>query len=117
MSVVNCKVKYIRPKYNNLAEWMDDDNNVYIGRKGVVFIDGKRFPHKSSNFANPYKIGKDGCRNTVLSKYKTFITNKLNSNINLMHELHTLKGKTLGCFCKPKACHGDVYVEYLNKLI
>lgn len=44
MSVVNCKVKHIRPKYNNLEEWIKDENNVYIGRKGVVFIDEKRFP-------------------------------------------------------------------------
>jgi hypothetical protein len=26
-------------------------------------------------------------------------------------KLHTLKGKTLGCWCKPKSCHGDVLVE------
>jgi hypothetical protein len=44
MSVVNCKVKYIRPEYNNLKEWMNNPNNVYIGREGVVFIDKKRFP-------------------------------------------------------------------------
>lgn len=45
--VVNVKVKYIRPKYHNLKMWMDDDN-VYIGRKGVVFVDGQRFPKDSS---------------------------------------------------------------------
>ena len=44
---VNVKVKYIRPFYNNLKEWMEDENNVYIGRKGVVFIDGKRFRKKT----------------------------------------------------------------------
>jgi hypothetical protein len=44
MAVVNVKVEYIRPKHKNLSEWMKDENNVYIGRKGVVFIDGKRFP-------------------------------------------------------------------------
>ena len=27
-----------------------------------------------------------------------------------------LKGKTLGCHCKPLACHGDVLAEYLNSL-
>ena len=36
MSVVNCKVKFIRPKYNNLEEWTRDENNVYIGRAGVL---------------------------------------------------------------------------------
>jgi len=43
MSVVNCKVKYIRPEYNNLKEWMNNPNNVYIGREGVVFIDKNAF--------------------------------------------------------------------------
>lgn len=41
MSVVNVKVANIRPRYNNLAEWMADENNVYIGRKGIVFINSK----------------------------------------------------------------------------
>ena len=55
MSVINCKVKNIRPKYNNLKEWMEDDNNVYIARSGVVFIDKKRFPSYSSNLAEKIK--------------------------------------------------------------
>ena len=28
-----------------------------------------------------------------------------------------LRGKQLGCFCKPKACHGDVIVEYLENIM
>ena len=62
MSIVNCKVQNIRPNYNNLEEWMNDTNNIYIARAGVVFINDKRFPIQSSKFANPYKIGKDGSR-------------------------------------------------------
>jgi hypothetical protein len=45
---------------------MNDEKNYYIGRSGVVFINKKRFPEKSSIFANPYKIGKDGDRNNVI---------------------------------------------------
>lgn len=26
-----------------------------------------------------------------------------------------LKGKVLGCWCKPKACHGDVLVEIVDE--
>lgn len=59
-SVSNVKVQYIRPKYKNLKEWMDDPTNEYIGRAGAVFIDGKRFPKKASIWANPFKVGKDG---------------------------------------------------------
>ncbi len=87
MSIVNCKVKHIRPKYNNLKEWIDDSNNVYIARSGVVFIDKKRFPSVSSNFANPYKVGKDGTREKVIKKYKEYITQKLENNKSLQDEL------------------------------
>lgn len=32
----------------------------------------------------------------------------------LMAQLEELRGKTLGCWCKPKTCHGDFYVELLH---
>ena len=34
----------------------------------------------------------------------------------ILDNLHTLKNKTLGCFCKPKSCHGDVLIALLEKL-
>ena len=37
MSVVNCKVQYIRPKYNNLKEWMNDPNNIYRTRWSYIY--------------------------------------------------------------------------------
>lgn len=60
--VVNCKVKFIRPKYNDLKQWMQDPQNVYIGRAGVVFVDGQRFPKNASRFCNPFKVDKEGTR-------------------------------------------------------
>ena len=117
MSVVNCKVAHIRPKYKNLQEWMKDPNNVYIGRAGIVFIDKQRFPKQSSNFANPFKIGKDGTRDEVIEKYKTYITNKLNDNEELQKELINLEGKTLGCWCAPEPCHGDILLELIKKFL
>lgn len=68
MSVVNVKVKHIRSKYKDLKEWTLDDQNVYIGRVRVVFIDGCRFLEKDSIWANPYKLGTD--RNECINKYK-----------------------------------------------
>jgi hypothetical protein len=116
MSVVNCKVKYIRPNYNNIKEWINDSNNVYIGRKGVVIIDKQRFPQTSSNFANPYKIGKDGTREEVLTKYKEYIIDKLENDNALLNELLLLKGKTLGCWCCPELCHGNILLDLIDKL-
>jgi len=114
MSIVNCKVQNIRPKYNNLKEWMEDNNNIYIARSGVVFIDKKRFPKKSSNFSNPYKIGKDGTREEVISKYKIYILEKIKNDEALQIEFNELRGKNLGCWCFPEMCHGNVLLDLLN---
>lgn len=67
--------------------------DIYIGR--------------GSKWGNPFVIGKDGSREDVIMKYKGW----LSGNKELMESLHELKGKTLGCFCKPKACHGDILVQ------
>lgn len=121
MSVINCKVKFIRPQYNNLKEWMDDDNNVYIGRAGVVFIQNdetnkkERFPKEQSIFANPYKVGKDGTREEVIAKYRDYMENKLDDDCVLLQELFKLEGKNLGCWCHPEPCHGDVLLELIEK--
>ncbi len=113
MSVVNVKVKYIRHcGYDNLKEWMCDPNNIYIGRAGIVFIEGERFPKESSPFCNPFKIDKDGDRQQVISMYETYIRN----NPKLISLLKDLKGKTLGCWCKPEMCHGDVLLKLINEL-
>lgn len=110
---VNVKVKYIRPFYNNLKEWMEDENNVYIGRKGVVFIDGKRFPEENSIWHNPFKINKNNSRNTVINKYKLYIVKKINDE-KLLGELLKLRNKNLGCWCNPELCHGDVLIDLIN---
>lgn len=115
MSIVNCKVQYIRPKYNNLEEWISDNNNFYIGRPGVVFVNKKRYPTSSSIFANPYKIGKDGTREEVIVKYKEYMIGKLENDKSLVEQLISLKGKNLGCWCYPEPCHGNVLLELIDK--
>jgi len=74
----------------------DHDYDVYIGRP--------------SKWGNPYSIGKDGNRKEVIEKYRKYIL----SNKELLDSLHELDGKILGCWCKPKECHGDVLVELLS---
>lgn len=34
----------------------------------------------------------------------------------LLKDLHELKGKRLGCWCKPGPCHGDVLAELADNL-
>lgn len=71
--------------------------DVYIGRP--------------SKWGNPFIIGKDGTREEVIRKYKEYILSKP----ELMNDLVELKGKTLGCWCKPERCHGDILIELVKE--
>lgn len=117
MNVVNCRVKHIRPEYKNLEEWTKYKDNVYVGRGGVVFVDGKRFPRATSQFANPYKEGKYGDRAAVIKKYERYMRERLKQDPALVSMLKKLNGKTLGCWCAPKACHADVLVKLVNEYV
>ena len=112
--VVNVRVKYIRPEYKNLKAWCEDENNVYIARRGVVLIDKKRYPLRDSPFANPYKVGRDGSREEVIEKYRERIQQKIKDDEINIEQLQSLVGKNLGCWCAPKYCHGDVLLEIIR---
>ena len=110
---VNVRVKYIRPEYKNLKEWMENPNNVYIGRRGVVFIDGERYPKKNSIWHNPFRVTKLNNREFVVNEYKKYIIEFIKDN-NLEEELLKLKNKNLGCWCHPDKCHGHILIELIN---
>lgn len=78
-----------------------DPYDVYIGR--------------GSPFGNPYRIGPDGNRADVIEKYRTYFEKKIKTNAVFKRQVEGLRGKILGCFCKPLACHGDIIVEYLEE--
>ena len=120
MSVVNVKVKHIRPEYDNLKEWCEDSNNVYIGRRGIVFVNGERYPKEDSLWHNLFKIKDNYTREMCIADYQEYIIKKVKDE-NLGNELLNLRNKTLGCWCKPEDCHGDIlimlidnYDEYFN---
>lgn len=116
MSIENVRVKFIKPKgFKNLKEWMKEPNNVYIGRAGVVLIDGERFPKNNSLFCNPYKLNIDGTREEVIEKYRKYITKKIETEAIFKRELLKLKNKNLGCWCFPEFCHGNILLELIEK--
>lgn len=75
-----------------------DPYDIYIGR--------------GSKWGNPFCIGKDGDRTLVIKKYQEYLKN----NPNLLKCLPELRGKTLGCWCSPQACHGDILAALADKL-
>jgi hypothetical protein len=90
--VVHCKVS----KYD-----------VYIGRP--------------SKWGNPFTHIKDkttlakhivATRDEAIKAYEQWITN--GEGKHLLNDLHELRGKVLGCWCKPFGCHGDILERLAN---
>ena len=73
--------------------------DIYIGR--------------GSKWGCPFYIPEDGSRTVVIRRYKEYL---LNFRPDLIKALPELKGKRLGCFCKPLDCHGDILIELLEGL-
>lgn len=73
--------------------------DIYIGR--------------GSKWGNPFVMANnsDEERNRVCDLYETYFW-----TTNLASQLHKLKGRRLGCFCKPERCHGDFLAKLVNKL-
>jgi Domain of unknown function (DUF4326) len=84
---------------------------IYVGRPTVL--------------GNPFVIGKDGDRDTVLSKYRRWLWNEIQQGYGpVFDEIYRLArlAKTddliLGCWCIPQPCHVLVIrdcIEYLNR--
>ena len=68
------------------------------------------FIGRPSKWGNPFIIGRHGSRTDVVEAYHRWFL----SQTDLLDSLNELKGKTLGCFCYPKRCHGDILEFYVN---
>jgi len=77
--------------------------DVYVGRGSVW---GNPYSHKEGTLAEHVV----GSRSEAIQKFEEYLL----SNEELMGSLPELKGKTLGCWCKPKSCHGDILLRYAN---
>jgi hypothetical protein len=71
-------------------------HDVYIGRP--------------SKWGNPFVIDRDGTRDDVIARYEAWLLEQP----ELLAALPELAGKTLGCWCAPHACHGDVLARLAN---
>jgi hypothetical protein len=73
------------------------DNAIYIGR--------------GSKWGNPFRIGVDSDRATVIAKHARW----LRDQYHLLRALDELRGKDLVCFwCAPAASHGDLLLRLAN---
>lgn len=83
-----------------------DPYDIYIGRGSKW---GNPYSHKESSIAK-YKVSS---RKEAIESFERYIT--MGEGKHLLQDLHELEGKTLGCFCKPQSCHGDILVRLVNE--
>ncbi len=78
-------------------------SDIYIGRGSKW---GNPYSHKEGTQAKEVVAS----REEAISRYEEYLL----ASPELMAALHELRGKTLGCWCKPLGCHGDVLAKYAD---
>lgn len=90
--------------------------DVYIGRAGKG---------QSGEFGNPIARGQvcpicgeiHNDAGSTLPCFKQYFLKRLEEDEDFRHKVLALRGKTLGCFCKPNPCHGDIISEWCDSNI
>lgn len=88
--------------------------DVYIGRPGRGM---------AGTFGNPYPAGKTCNRcgqlhvdgDSTLSCFEAYFLDRVNRDRAFRLQALHLRGKVLGCFCKPSRCHGDVIAAWVDR--
>ncbi len=94
---------------------LPDNVHVWQHRRATRVVHCKKEPYdvyigRSSKWGNPFR---KGTRRELVEQYKAWVVRQP----DLMAALPELKGKTLGCWCKPKPCHGDVLAELAERMV
>jgi hypothetical protein len=69
---------------------------------------------RTTIFGNPFPISETCHRSTSLAMFTSYFYRRLEKDREFRNAIEALKDKTLGCWCKPKACHGDIIAAYLD---
>ena len=89
--------------------------DVNIGRADGGSADmGNTDPVEPGWLGNPYPLAHGYTREQAVDLFREDFIEKLRGDDGFRAAVDKLEGKTLGCYCKPEACHGDVIVAYLR---
>ena len=91
-----------------------DGPRVYSLRRGAEKPppDAVRVDRKSP-YGNPFVIGADGDRATVIAKHEAWWFEDAQADLRA-RALHELRGRDLACWCAPEACHADLLLRFCN---
>lgn len=86
---------------------------VHVGRESGLLGQGgwgNPWTHRTHGTAAQFRVK---TREEAIERYRARLWELLDGGRNeaLMEDLADLHGRTLGCWCKPQACHGDVLAK------
>lgn len=93
-----------------------DPYDVYVGRAGHGH---------NGYFGNPCAAGRtcvvcggvhDAGGDTLVC-FERYFDERIARDPEFKDRVLDLAGKTLGCFCKPKPCHGDIIAAWIDGLV
>jgi hypothetical protein len=82
--------------------------DAYIGRAGHG---------KDGTFGNPFRLESQLSRHEVIAQFRAYFLDRVAKDAEFRRKVLALRGKRLGCFCKPAPCHGDVIAEWVDAQI
>lgn len=86
--------------------------DVYIGRKTRN--------HGDSIFRNQFTVPADGTKEEVIEKFRQWLMGEAFTDHDQIRRaailmlIPDMEGLVLGCWCKPKPCHGDILCALIN---
>jgi hypothetical protein len=70
---------------------------------------------RTTIFGNPFREWKYG-RADCIKMYRGYFYRRCITDPDFYRAVLGLRGKRIGCHCKPLDCHADVIAEFLNDL-
>ena len=124
VNIKNC------PDFNAKRSRNDDNptrnpNDVYIGH---YHWDPRYGMYEKSYWHNPYRADlkhkqsrvlekRDGTRAEIIEKFRRDALSEVaprKTPHDILARIPELKGKRLGCWCKPEDCHGDLLANWAD---
>ncbi len=94
--------------------------DIYIGRPSNL-SSYEHYGNPFSHINDSNAIVKVSNRNEAINRYENWLRGVSDIDINpeqrnwIVKNIPKLKDKILGCWCRPKSCHGDVLEKLLKE--
>lgn len=102
-----------RTEVDDLIDQLDAGHTIVVNLRDPIAVALERAGYitridRNTPWGNPFILDDDGTREQVIAAYRDhYLPNKP----SLLARLPTLRGRALGCWCAPAACHGDILAQ------